>query len=134
MIYKGSCKCNRWQVEVQLDTPLENLNPRICDCSYCQANPSQIISDPSMSVAFDGIGYSIHQNGDRLAHFFYCDGCHELLAVGCETHGKLRGAINPKLLHDFHLLDEPVYIQPRLLNANEKLERWNKLWGTLHGL
>lgn len=134
MRYSGSCQCQRWQVDLRLDVPLEQLHPRVCDCSYCQAHPSRILSDPAMSVAFTGEGLSIHQNGDQLAHFYHCKACGQLLAVGCELNGQLRGAVNADLLVEAKQLGETVQIQPRLLSADEKLARWNKLWGALSDL
>lgn len=134
MLFKGSCKCNRWRVEIQLAGPLEDLDPRVCDCNYCQANPSLIISDPNMLVVFIGDGISTKQNGDQLANFYHCKGCNELLAVGCNINGQLRGAVNSYLLQDVNKLGKPIQIQPRLLSADEKLKRWGKLWGALNGL
>ena len=87
-----------------------------------------------MTVVFIGDGVSTKKNGDQLANFYYCKGCSILLAVGCNINGQLRGAVNSNLLQDVNQLGKPVQIQPRLLSANEKLERWNKLWGVLSGL
>ena len=134
MLYKGSCICKRWHLELRLAMRLEELNPRVCDCNYCGANPASIISTPNMSVDFVGSGVSIEQNGDRLANFYHCKGCKALLAVGRDINGQLRGAVNANLLQDMNKLGPPIHIQPRLLSANEKLERWNQLWGLLSGL
>lgn len=64
MVYIGSCKCDRWRVDVRLTVPLEELNPRVCDCHYCQTsygetNSASILSDPNMLVTFIGDGISI---------------------------------------------------------------------------
>lgn len=134
MLFKGSCKCNRWYVEVQLAEPLEALNPRICDCNYCQASPSPIISDPTMSAIFTGDGISTKQNGDQLADFYHCKDCNQLLAVGCNINSQLRGAVNLNLLKGVDQLGDPIQVQPRLLSADQKLERWGKLWGFLSWL
>lgn len=134
MLYKGSCKCKRWRVEVRLAVPFEDLSLRVCDCNYCQTNPSSIISDPSMSAVFFGDGISIKQNGDQLANFYHCKNCTVLLAVRCNINDQFRGAVNSNLLQSANQLGKPVKIQPKLLSADEKLERWNKLWGLLSGL
>jgi len=134
MNYTGSCSCNRWQVEIEVPRPLEEFNPRVCDCSYCQNNPSEIISDPKMKIKYSGGETSIAKNGDQLANFYYCDYCGDLLAVGCDLDGQRRGAVNSKLLHSFNQLGKPIQIQPRLLSVVEKLDRWEKLWGVLAGL
>ena len=87
-----------------------------------------------MVAAFTGSGITATQNGDRLARFCYCASCGELLAVGRDFNGQMRGAININLLYNARQLGEVVQIQPRLLSAAEKLERWERLWGVLRGL
>ncbi|UTW47124.1 hypothetical protein [Bacterioplanoides sp. SCSIO 12839] len=86
-----------------------------------------------MSAMFIGNEALIKKNGDQLANFYYCQHCNDLLAVGCLIDGQLRGAINTTLLQDKNQLGELVKIQPRLLSAAEKLERWGMLWGNLSG-
>jgi hypothetical protein len=132
MIYKGSCNCHRWQVEVEVTKPLGDFNPRSCDCDYCKNSPSAIISDPRMRVDLVGGEITINANGDQLANFYYCDSCGDLLAVGRVFNNQLRGAVNANLLHDSDQLGKTIEIQPRLLSADEKLDRWGKLWGQLN--
>jgi len=132
MIYKGSCSCNRWQVEVEVTKPLGEFNPRSCDCDYCENSPLAIISDPNMRVDLVGGKFTIHKNGDQLANFYYCDSCSDLLAVGRDFNNRLRGAVNASLLHDSSQLGLIIEIQPRLLSADEKLDRWGELWGQLN--
>jgi len=134
MIYKGSCNCNRWQVEVEVTTSLGDFNPRSCDCDYCKNTPSAIISDPNMKIDLVGGKVAINKNGDRLANFYHCDFCGDLLAVGCDFNSQLRGAVNANLLRDVNQLGKSVKVQPRLLRADEKLDRWGKLWGQLNGV
>jgi hypothetical protein len=110
------------------------LNPRVCDCDYCQTNPSEIISDPSLKAEFRGGSYIIRQNGDQLANFYYCDSCSRLLAAGCLIGKSLRGAINCGLFSNNVKFGQPINVQPRLLSSSEKIKRWGKLWGKLSGL
>jgi hypothetical protein len=132
MIYKGSCNCHRWQVEVEATKPLGDFNPRSCDCDYCKNSPSEIISDPNMRVDLMGGEIAINKNGDQLANFYYCDSCGDLLAVGCDFNNQLRGAVNANLLHDSGQLGQVIAIQPRLLSIDEKLDRWGTLWGQVN--
>ena len=74
------------------------------------------------------------RNGDRLAAFYHCSGCGDLLAVGCCIEGHLRGAVNALLLDQKSSLGGCVAIQPRLLSGAEKVARWGKLWGSLRGV
>ncbi|MGH1543718.1 MAG: hypothetical protein ACRBHB_25185 [Arenicella sp.] len=87
-----------------------------------------------MVIDFFGGEITINQNGDQLANFYYCDYCGDLLAVGCHLNDQLRGAVNPDLLRNANQLGKPIQIQPRLLSADEKLDRWGKLWGVLNGV
>ncbi|WP_444959441.1 hypothetical protein [Microbulbifer sp. VVAC002] len=87
-----------------------------------------------MSAVFIGDGISTNQNGDQLAVFYHCKGCNQLLAVGCNINSQLRGAVNLNLLKGVDRLGDPIQVQPRLLSADQKLERWGKLWGFLSGL
>lgn len=134
MFYKGSCRCNDWQAVVDFPEALEGFNPRGCDCDYCQQNPSALISDPNMEVSLKGNNLAITQNGDQIAHFYSCGSCGDFLAVGCKINGQLRGAFNANLLDVANELGSPIRIQPRLLSADEKLDRWGKLWGVLRGV
>ena len=87
-----------------------------------------------MRIELAGGETSITQNGDKLANFYHCNDCGDLLAVGANLNGQLRGAVNPNLLHSSSQLGKPIQIQPRLLSLDEKLDRWGKLWGTLNGV
>ena len=87
-----------------------------------------------MVINLVGGEITINKNGDQLANFYYCDHCGDLLAVGCNLNGQLRGAVNPNLLRNANQLGKPIKIQPQLLNASEKLDRWGKLWGVLNGV
>jgi hypothetical protein len=82
----------------------------------------------------DSINLVVNTNGDQLASFYHCASCGELLAVGCEINGALRGAANALLLEQRHSLGKSMPIQPRLLSSGEKLARWGKLWGTIKGV
>ena len=87
-----------------------------------------------MTIEFVGGETSIIQNGDQLANFYCCDYCGNFLAVGSNLNGQLRGAVNSNLLHSSSQLGKPIKIQPCLLSSDEKLDRWSKLWGVLHGI
>jgi hypothetical protein len=136
MNYLGSCPCKKWKISVSTAEPLGSFNPRVCDCEYCQSHPSALISEPRMAIELlnNGGTLVVNGNGDALASFYHCDTCGELLAVGCEIDGQRRGAVNALLLDQKDSFGKPVPIQPRLLSAVEKLNRWGKLWGSLNGV
>lgn len=87
-----------------------------------------------MEADFTGGAFTFDHNGDRQAKFYRCNNCGDLLAVGCFIDDLFRGAISSSLFGKNYLLGEPIHIQPWLLNSKERLERWDKLWGTLNGI
>lgn len=128
---KNVCSCGQWKANISVQAPLKALNPRVCDCNYCKRYPSAVISDPTMVIHLTGGPRKVNTNGNELAAFYYCDSCGDFLAVGCHLQGVLRGAISATLLGKASELGDVLRIQPRLLNANEKLKRWEGLWGLL---
>lgn len=130
----GGCRCGRWVVEIRSLTSLSQSNPRVCDCDYCTAKDSitGVISGPEIDTEFKGSGTTVENSGDGLASFYFCDSCEDFLAVGYRFD-VLRGAVSSGLFSDLSLFGPPIDIQPRFLPAEEKLERWEKLWGRLIG-
>lgn len=133
MELEGACGCGTWSVTVDTSRPLTELRPRECDCEYCQAHPAAVISEPNMVCRLSGPAGSliVDTNGAGLASFYRCGGCGQLIAVGREIEGTLRGAVNAVLLAKREQLGETLSIQPRLLTGPQKLARWSELWGTL---
>lgn len=133
MNYSGLCKCKTWGIRISVAEHLRNLSPRVCDCEYCKAHPSAVISHPDMK--FDLVGdknlLTVSQNGDKLATFYHCTACGDLLAVGREINGRSRGAVNALLLDQRAELGEHMAVQPRLLAATDKLRRWEEVWGEM---
>lgn len=76
-------------------------------------------------------GFDKVKNGSGQAIFYRCVVCNQLVAVGAELSGHLKGALNSHLLDDQDQLGETIAIRPRFLAAQEKLARWSKIWGTL---
>lgn len=140
-IAEGFCSCGHWQVRIVLEKPLCDLTPRRCDCEYCrrdavgrESDSDALVSDPGMKIALVGEALTIHQNGDRLAQFYRCHNCNDLLAVGRRINGVLRGAVNARLLGSLSQFGEATQVQPRLLTSDEKQQRWATLWGVLSGV
>ncbi|MEL6182529.1 MAG: hypothetical protein AAFS10_26465, partial [Myxococcota bacterium] len=120
MDYTGTCGCGRWNITVTTDHAPETLQPRVCDCSYCQAHPSEVISNPDLAIELYGDtppGLAVRTTGDQLAQFYHCGSCGVLLAVGCTIDDQQRGAANALLLHERSRFGHPIPIQPRAASA-----------------
>lgn len=134
MKINGTCECKSWAVEMDFPGQLKDLTPRICDCDYCKEYPSAIISHPNLTVLFEGGKAGERWNGDRLAKFSYCSTCNSFLAVTSVIGGQVRGAVNSQLFGDINMYGAPQHIQPYLLSAEQKTERWGRLWAMVVGV
>jgi hypothetical protein len=112
---------------------LSLLVPRICDCKYCEVNPSAMVSHLELEISILANPNDLRMgcNGSGQASFHHCKNCNQLLAVGATLSGVTRGAVNAFLFGSLNQFAQPVSIQPRLLSADEKAKRWAKIWGSL---
>ncbi len=129
----GVCHCGKCEVVVEMPVDPSELVPRVCGCDYCQANPSTLVSSPDMAIEVltyrDGLRAAT--NGSEQATFYHCNNCDQLVAVAAEVGGESRGAVNGLLFRNKATFAEPVAIQPKLLSAVEKAQRWQALWGRI---
>ena len=133
MKFLGKCKCGNSSVLLQGVESLGELNPRICDCDFCKNNPSAIVSGPNLAITISSQegGFTKRSNGSDQAVFYHCSGCNQMVAVGAEIAGQLKGALNAHMLDCQEHLGEAIAVQPKLLAPHEKLERWSSIWGAL---
>lgn len=134
MIFKGKCSCSLCSIAFETEKKLSDYQPRVCDCSYCAANPSKPISEHNAVIEVSTAssnGLISRRNGDFLVDFYHCKSCDDLIVVGKEIEGSFLGALNSALLEDCSELGEIVPVQPRLLSPEEKVERWKGVWSKL---
>ncbi|WP_406662964.1 hypothetical protein [Gallaecimonas sp. GXIMD1310] len=133
MQYHGSCHCGSVSLQVNIDKPLHQLHPRVCDCDYCTAHPAPLLSDPLMQVSISQPLSQLQKdhNGDGLAGFYRCRHCHDLIVIACHLQGTLRGVVNASLLADSAAFADAISVSPKTLTAREKTQRWQQLWGTV---
>lgn len=127
--YHGQCRCGACAVLLHLPKPIEQYTPRACDCNFCQTRNIAYLSDPdgslmiSLSAPLDSL-----KQGSEQARFIACQACSTVLAATVVADNRLIGAVNCRLL-DAHAncqLAEPA--SPKLLSAEEKFSRWQKIW------
>lgn len=128
----GSCLCGSVTVEIQLPQPASAYVPRRCDCDFCTSRNLQYLSDAKGQL-------QIHspkplqrlRQGSEQAEFLACSHCHTIVAVCYREAEICVGAINAALLKPRSLFAEAVTVQPKLLAADTKTERWKQLWTPL---
>jgi len=134
MKYLGQCSCGKIEVVVETAIDFKQLVPRSCDCDSCRSLPlpAAMVSDTALDISIvkEGGGLQTRKNGSDQASFLHCKCCGQLLAVGVNIDGRYRGAVNAFLFQNINFC-EAIPIQPRLLSKDEKIKRWNQIWGNL---
>jgi hypothetical protein len=128
----GSCLCGAVTVEIQLPQPASAYAPRRCDCDFCTSRNLQYLSDAKgqLQIYSPKLLQRLRQ-GSEQAEFLACSQCQTIVAVCYREAEICVGAVNASLLQPRSEFAEAVTVQPRLLAADTKTERWKQLWTPL---
>ena len=130
--FDGSCVCGRTKITIKPSSSLNKFILRACDCDFCTSREINYLSDPAGKAeihAFQPLRKL--KQGSNQAEFLCCANCDSVVAVGYWFQVGLRGAINATLLNDKKHLQVAVPASPKLLEPDEKVKRWEKLWMTI---
>ncbi len=122
----GGCHCGA--ITIELDTALAaaQLNPRACDCSFCEKHGAAYISDPDGRLAIAGSGIREYRQGSENARFLLCGQCGVLVAVVFDAETGRYGAVNARCIDA--AFGPPRAVSPQKLDPDEKKRRWVELW------
>lgn len=127
----GGCHCGRLRVAFSTGLDPAAINPRACDCSFCQKHGAAYVSDPagglciSMAEPDDVRRY---RQGSGTAAFLFCGHCGILVAVIVDHGGRTYGAVNARCLDATTRLGDAITASPQQLAAGDKVDRWLRLW------
>ncbi|WP_413702158.1 hypothetical protein ACLKMH_12110 [Psychromonas sp. KJ10-10] len=125
----GKCTCGQTKVKISLPETLDKFSPRACDCDFCVSRNISYLSHPEGELEIESaFPLKILKQGSNQASFITCSSCKSVIASSLQLEDKLVGALNSPLLSDFSLLQNPTIVSPKKLKAQEKVERWQKLW------
>ena len=128
----GTCRCGAVSCNIQLPQAPSSYAPRRCDCDFCTARDLLYLSDPNgqLHISANSALTRLKQ-GSEQAEFLACSQCQTVVAV-CYREAEISvGAINASLLQPQPPFAAAVTVQPRLLAADSKTERWKQLWTPL---
>jgi len=125
----GKCKCGVVTFSLELPEILEKYSPRACDCDFCTHHNLAYLSHPEGTLNIcNQDDFKIVKQGSEQAKFLSCDNCGDVIGAVYQFDNTLKGAVNANLLEESDKLQKPTVISPKLLEPDEKLERWNNLW------
>lgn len=128
----GTCRCGAVSCNIQLPQPPSSYAPRRCDCDFCTSRDLLYLSDPNgqLHISANSALTRLKQ-GSEQAEFLACSQCQTVVAVCYREAEICVGAINASLLQPQHPFAAAMIVQPRLLAADSKTERWKQLWTPL---
>ncbi|MFN8672577.1 MAG: aldehyde-activating protein [Candidatus Sericytochromatia bacterium] len=126
----GSCYCKNITFTFATNLEQSEINPRVCDCSFCQKHGAKYISDPLGELVIEAKEQSIHeyQQGSNNASFILCKNCGVFVAVIFKDNSGIYGNINLSCLEQKLNFGDNLNVSPKILSAEEKISRWIKLW------
>ena len=128
----GKCSCGEVNLHLDLPNKLNTYEPRACDCDFCIERNIVYLSDSKGKLTIHSkTKLQTNQHGSEQASFLSCNTCNNVVAVVCKIGDVLKGAVNATLFKDFQQMKKPHVVSPKLLSAQEKLDRWSKLWLTV---
>jgi hypothetical protein len=127
----GKCYCGNIHLTVTLSRDPSAVNPRACDCDFCQKHGAAYVSDPRGSLDIrieDERAVSRFQQGSEIAEMLLCRRCGVLVAALYRDGDRLFGTLNVKALDRRADFGANAPVSPKLLAAEEKTKRWRALW------
>lgn len=128
----GHCACGQVEVSIELTKELSLYSPRACDCDFCTSRGAEYLSDPGGKIRLTSHSSLVEQQqGDNLAKFLTCPNCSTVLVAALIDDSNSFGAVNATLLQGREKFKASRSASPKLLSADEKVERWTQLWSPL---
>ncbi len=126
--YRGKCTCGAVRIVLSMPQAIENYCSRACDCDFCTRRHIEYISHPDGAVLIEA-NYALEtiKQGSDQAEFLACSECDDVITASYPEPRRI-GSLNATLLADYPALQGAEVVSPKLLNADDKLARWRKLW------
>ena len=130
--YEGNCQCGAVNLSFHCSKPLPQYQARACDCDYCLNKNIEYLSDPKGKITITStVTLEQQKQGSEQARFLVCSNCHSTLAACYFDHQHVLGSVNATLLTNYASLQKSAVVSPKLLNKDEKVNRWRALWSEL---
>ncbi len=125
----GHCQCGQVSINFNTNMEKEALQARACDCDFCTSRGIAYLSVPSgLATIHSKQPLDAQTQGSEQAQFLTCRVCKTVIAASIRIDDSVIGAINGTLLDQFGELPTPQPASPKLLPADQKKQRWGKLW------
>jgi hypothetical protein len=128
--FTGGCHCSNISVSVELMRAASSYSPRACDCEFCRRHGAAWVSDPQGSLRIhvrDQRDTGRYRQGAGIAEMLLCRNCGVLVAALWQGP-QLLGVVNANVLEGRDSLPAVQPVSPKILSAEAKMNRWQKIW------
>ncbi len=96
MIFEGACHCGAVRVAFETQKSPDEIQVRVCQCSFCRRRGGKTVSDPDGRLEFrcDPGAMQRYRFGTATADFVICRVCAGYLGVVQDIDGELFGVLN----------------------------------------
>ena len=96
---RGQCHCGRVEVHVALSRPVEEIDLRACQCSFCRRHGARTFADPNGRAIIEADHPDTlrrYRFALKTADFLVCAGCGAYIGVLLESDGGQLVTINAR--------------------------------------
>jgi hypothetical protein len=127
----GGCHCGALEVQFSTELPIEQLEVRACQCSFCRAHGALSVTDPQGLLTFrasDSSQLVRYQFGLKLADFLLCSRCGTYVGAYMEDGGRGFGVLNICALRERDRFGTPVLMRYDGETAQSRIQRRRQRW------
>jgi len=127
----GGCHCGNIRIDVALSGQAATMTPRACDCDFCHKHGAAYISDPDGRLAVaveDETLLRRYRQGSQTAEMLVCGNCGILVGAVFRAGDEIFGTVNVRALAPQAAFGDSQTASPKLLETDEKIDRWKALW------
>ena len=131
MLLHGACHCGQVEVAFETALPLDKIEVRACQCSFCRSHGARTVTDPagSLSISAPAGGLMRYRFGLRITDYLICDRCGAYVAAVMTDGAKELATLNVVGTRIEALASresKPAHLEGE--SAEERRERRRKAW------
>jgi hypothetical protein len=135
MLLRGACHCGEVQVSFETAQPLDKIQLRACQCSFCRRHGAKTVTDPhgSLTISAPARGLKRYQFGLRITDYLLCENCGVYVAAVMQDGARSLATLNAAGMRIEGLWDreaEPAHLDKE--SADERVARRQKCWTPAH--
>ena len=127
----GGCHCGALAVEFATELPVEQIQVRACQCTFCRAHGALSVTDPEGLLTFrvnDESRLVRYQFGLKLADFLLCSRCGTYVGAFMEDGGRAYGVLNVCVLRERDRFGTPMLMRYDGETVEHRLQRRRERW------